>query len=149
MFNKKKHDSNNCSWRRSHQYENEKSLQICSISNILTEVSTSFSNYFSFLQRVSLGLYSVLLREWFKVFPANQFFVIDLAVWESDCVGVMTRAYQFLALGKFMTWQIYEPSHRPRLLFFLGPSWNPNKSDVKTITVVFDSQIGNSFYLIP
>ncbi|XP_071815925.1 carbohydrate sulfotransferase 15-like [Apostichopus japonicus] len=50
------------------------------------------------IARVSLGLYSVLLREWFKVFPANQFFVIDLAVWESDCVGVMTRAYQFLAL---------------------------------------------------
>ncbi|KAJ8031614.1 Carbohydrate sulfotransferase 15 [Holothuria leucospilota] len=66
--------------------------------------------------RVSLGIYSVLLRQWFKVFPKDQIFVIQLTRWEKDCESVILRAYHFLELEPLSETQIHAICSRRKKL---------------------------------
>nr|XP_054769012.1 carbohydrate sulfotransferase 15-like [Lytechinus pictus] len=48
--------------------------------------------------RLNIGLYSVYIRDWLKVFPRDQIFILRLEDWHSGCEELLPRLYEFLNL---------------------------------------------------
>ncbi|XP_063965638.1 carbohydrate sulfotransferase 15-like [Lytechinus pictus] len=48
--------------------------------------------------RLNVGLYSIYIRDWLKVFPRDQIFFLTLEDWHSDCEEILPRLYAFLNL---------------------------------------------------
>ncbi|XP_022091993.1 carbohydrate sulfotransferase 15-like isoform X2 [Acanthaster planci] len=50
--------------------------------------------------RMSLGMYSIYLRDWLKVFPSDQFKVLRLEDWHANCTSILPKLYDFLQLRR-------------------------------------------------
>ncbi|XP_041480638.1 carbohydrate sulfotransferase 15-like [Lytechinus variegatus] len=48
--------------------------------------------------RLNVGLYSIYIRDWLKVFPRDQIFILKLEDWHSGCEEILPRLYAFLNL---------------------------------------------------
>ncbi|XP_038050366.1 carbohydrate sulfotransferase 15-like [Patiria miniata] len=58
--------------------------------------------------RMSLGMYSVYLRDWLKVFPRDQIRVLRLEDWHANCTSILPELYNFLQLKTLDTAKISE-----------------------------------------
>ena len=56
---------------------------------------------FHLLQRLYIGLYSVYISDWLKVFPRDQLMFLRLEDWHSGCTEILPTVFNFLGLGKF------------------------------------------------
>lgn len=52
--------------------------------------------------RLHVGLYSVYLKDWFKVFPRNQFLVIRTEDYKINISSTLQRIYKHLGLSKYL-----------------------------------------------
>ena len=51
--------------------------------------------------RLRVGLYSVYLKDWLKVFPLEQFYILRLEDYTQDQLGYIKKIHRFLGLSKF------------------------------------------------
>ncbi|XP_071786018.1 carbohydrate sulfotransferase 15-like isoform X2 [Asterias amurensis] len=62
--------------------------------------------------RASIGLYSVYLRDWLKVFPRDQIKVIRLEDWQTNCTQMLPQLFEFLQLRKLDSTDIKKKCRR-------------------------------------
>ena len=53
--------------------------------------------------RLRIGMYSVFLKDWLAVFPANQVRIVRFEDYKKDMKGVLQTLYYFLGLGAYIS----------------------------------------------
>ncbi|XP_011662499.2 carbohydrate sulfotransferase 15-like isoform X2 [Strongylocentrotus purpuratus] len=58
--------------------------------------------------RLNIGLYAIYIRDWLKVFPRDQMFILRLEDWHEDCTEILPNIYAFLNLKNLSEDKIME-----------------------------------------
>ncbi|XP_060602535.1 carbohydrate sulfotransferase 15-like [Ruditapes philippinarum] len=75
-------------------------LHLCTRQNTLRGCLYDRNLHVGLNARIHLGFYSVFLKDWFKVFPREQFFIVTTEMYSQYPDLVLKQVYSFLGLRK-------------------------------------------------